>query len=210
MALNTCEIWFNGIKIAFLFLKIAQRLGASPPDPQSLRRLGTPPPTPPLRYFWVTQAFSTRLQSKIFTLFNYSFKCSFFAKSWLSANRQRFQILHPTISLSPKKFLIWKILMTSLQVICGLGPPPNQKFWLRLKIGPCLKNSFKEDLFFWEHLRLCPWPWSRAFLSLASRGSVFGKAVLGLGFFFFVLCLGFEPCVLDSTSGLQYWVIASK
>ena len=30
---------------------------------------------------------------------------------------------------------------------------------------------------------LGPWPWPRAFLSLASRGSVLGKAVLGLGFF---------------------------
>ena len=33
--------------------------------------------------------------------------------------------------------------------------------------------------------------------------SVFGRSVLGLGlrFFFFVLGLGLEPCVLDSTSG---------
>ena len=36
-------------------------------------------------------------------------------------------------------------------------------------------------------------------LSLASRGSVLGKAVLGLGFFC-VLGIGLEPCVLDSTS----------
>ena len=40
-------------------------------------------------------------------------------------------------------------------------------------------------------MRLCPWPWPRAFLSLASRVSVRGKAVLGLGL---------EPCFLDSTS----------
>ena len=45
MALNMCEMWFNGIKIAFFskkLQKIAQQLGASPPDPQSLRRLGAP------------------------------------------------------------------------------------------------------------------------------------------------------------------------
>ena len=42
--------------------------------------------------------------------------------------------------------------------------------------------------------RLCPWPW--AFLSLASRWSVLGRAVL---------CLGLKPCVLDSTS--DYHVI---
>ena len=38
--------------------------------------------------------------------------------------------------------------------------------------------------FFGEHLRLCPWP--RAFLSLASRGSALGRAILGLGLGFFL------------------------
>ena len=36
MVLNTCKVRSNGIKIAFIFQKvtnIAQRLGASPPDP---------------------------------------------------------------------------------------------------------------------------------------------------------------------------------
>ena len=42
----------------------------------------------------------------------------------------------------------------------------------------------KTFFFFGEHLRLCPW--SRTFLSLASRGSVLGKAVLGLGLGFFL------------------------
>ena len=66
-----------------------------------------------------------------------------------------------------------------------------------------LKN-FCEDLFFfffWRALALCVLgPWPRAFLSLASRVSVLGKAVLGLGFF---CVLGLEPCVLDSTSGVK-------
>ena len=49
MALNTCDMWFTDIKIAFFskkLQKIAQRLGASP-DPQSLRRMGAPTPRPP-------------------------------------------------------------------------------------------------------------------------------------------------------------------
>ena len=50
MTLNTYEMWSNGIKIAFFFpkksQKIGQRLGASPPDPQSLRRLRPRPQTP--------------------------------------------------------------------------------------------------------------------------------------------------------------------
>ena len=63
--------------------------------------------------------------------------------------------------------------------------------------GDCRKNFCEDLFFFWRALALCvlgPWPWPRAFLSLASRVSVLGKAVLGLG-------LGLEPCVLDSTSG---------
>ena len=56
------------------------------------------------------------------------------------------------------------------------------------------EKTFEDLCFFKEHLRLCPW-----FLALASRGSVLGMAVLGLGLgFFCVLGLGLEPCVLDS------------
>ena len=50
MALNMCKLWFNGIKIAFLskkLQKIAEQLGASPPDPQNLRLAGAPPLDPP-------------------------------------------------------------------------------------------------------------------------------------------------------------------
>ena len=79
-------------------------------------------------------------------------------------------------------------------------------------------KNFCEDLFFWrspeKFLRkpfflesscacvLSPWP--RAFLSLALKVSVLGKAVLGLGHgFFCVLGLGLAPCVLDSTSAIH-------
>ena len=63
-------------------------------------------------------------------------------------------------------------------------------------------KNFCEDLFFFFLESTCACvlgPWPRAFLSLASRVSVLGKAVLGLGFFC-VLGLGLESCVLDSTS----------
>ena len=63
---------------------------------------------------------------------------------------------------------------------------------------------FVKTFFFVESTCACvlgPWPRPRAFLALALRGSVLGKAVLGLGLgFFCVLGLGLEPCVLDSTS----------
>ena len=85
-----------------------------------------------------------------------------------------------------------KFLITSLHVICGLDLP-NQKFWIRLQIGDCLKNFF-EDLFFFfgEHLQLCPWPReglsserlslvSDFFVSLALASSlVFSNPPLGM------------------------------
>ena len=52
---------FNGIKIAFFskkLQKIAQQLGASPPDPPSVIRLSY-------------TGFLKRLQSYVFALFNY-------------------------------------------------------------------------------------------------------------------------------------------
>ena len=62
-------------------------------------------------------------------------------------------------------------------------------FFLEIAWKIFVKTFF---FFFWRALALCvlgPWPWPRAFLSLASRVSVLGKAVLGLG-----LGLGFFLC----------------
>ena len=59
--------------------------------------------------------------------------------------------------------------------------------------------------FFGEHLRLCPWSWPRAFLSLASRVSVLGKAVLGLGLGF-ILCPWPWPRALCPRLHLCYWL----
>ena len=117
----------------------------------------------------------------MFAFFNYWFKPSPFAKSWLRANRQRFQIFHPTISLSHKNFLFGKILMTSFHVICALGFPQSKILGTPMNWRSPEKNFWR---LFLENTCACvlgPWPW--AFLSFASRGFVLGKAVLGLGFF---------------------------
>ena len=71
MALNMCEMWFNGIKIAFFFKKIAQQLGLRSQTPEASGRWGPRPQTPGLSNVWVTLAFSKRLQSYVFALFNY-------------------------------------------------------------------------------------------------------------------------------------------
>ena len=98
-------------------------------------------------------------------------------------------------------------------------------FWKTSFCGDRLKN-FCEDLsffleiawkifvktffFFWRALALVslvlgPWPWPRAFLSLASRVSVLGKAVLGLGLGFF-LCPWPWPRALCPR--LHLWLIS--
>ena len=64
MALNMCEMWFNGIKIAFFskkLQKIAQQLGASPPDPKVFGRWGPRLQTPVCDTFelhWFSQNVS--------------------------------------------------------------------------------------------------------------------------------------------------------
>ena len=91
--------------------------------------------------------------------------------------------------------------------ICGAL---EKFFGKRFLVEIACKIFVKTFFFFWRALALCvlgTWPWPRAFLSLASRVSVLGKAVLGLGLglgFFCVLGLGLEPCVLDSTSAKYF------
>ena len=82
-------------------------------------------------------------------------------------------------------------------------------FFLRLKFHEIIA-IFARRPFFWRTLVRCVLGhWPRALLALASRGSVLGKSVLGLGFFCalglgFFCALGLEPCVRDSTSGCYF------
>ena len=50
-------------------------------------------------------------------------------------------MFHSMISLSYKKFLFRKFLMTSMHVICGLGFPLNQKSLLRLSYKIRFKSA---------------------------------------------------------------------
>ena len=73
--------------------------------------------------------------------------------------------------------------------------------------------------FFLESTCACvlgPWPWPRAFLSLASRVSVLGKAVLGLGLGFFLcpwpraLCPRLHLCCLCFESYILQFNLISR
>ena len=76
--------------------------------------------------------------------------------------------------------------------------------------GDCLKN-FSEDVFFLESTCACVlglWPWPRAFLSLASRGAVLGRDVLGFDRGFFV-SLALASSLVSSTPPLENSLAAS-
>ena len=66
MAMNTCEMWSNGIKKALFsktLRKIAQRLEAWPPDPKASGRWGLRPQIPVYDTFELqyTSLLNTRL-----------------------------------------------------------------------------------------------------------------------------------------------------
>ena len=95
-------------------------------------------------------------------------------KSWSSVNRPQLQIFYSTISLSHQKFLLWKFLLTSLQVICGL-PPPFQSKILDLSLCALGPWSLTSSIPVLGPERVCPqevgpWPWFWNFFeSLASN-----------------------------------------
>ena len=124
MALNTCEMWSNSIKIAFFSknYKKRQAAGGFAPRPPSVIRLN----------------YSTLLNSNMSPNLNIF---AFWLLVWaLSLERVPSYVLIPGHGFwssilrylcPPQKVPLSKFLMTSLHVICGL-PPPNQRSWLRL------------------------------------------------------------------------------
>ena len=105
--------------------KIAQRLGVCPHTPIATGGWGLRPQTPVSDTFEYTSLLKTspKLDLHFPTI---SFHPLPSSKSWLSAIWLRLQICHSTISLLHKKFLFRKFMMTSLHVICGLGPPQSK------------------------------------------------------------------------------------
>ena len=110
MALNTCEMWSNGVKQPFFskkLRKIAQRLGAPHPDPRQ-------------QYVWITVHFFTQHVSlfRRFHILTIGLSPPLWTSSKLRANtRPRLLIFHSTMSLPPQKIPLSKFLMTSLHVI---------------------------------------------------------------------------------------------
>ena len=136
-------MWSNGVKTAFFqkLRKIAQRLGASPSYPHSLRWLGDPPSDPRLWYVSITVHFFTKHVSQFrhFHILTIALSPRPWTSFYLHANtRPLFLIFHSTISLPHKKLLFqsfwWRYCMWF--VVCF--PPLKSKSLLRLcRRGMC-------------------------------------------------------------------------
>ena len=115
MALNTCKMWSNDIKLAFFskkLRKIARWLGASPPDPHNLWRLGAPPPDPRLWYVWITVHLFTQTRLSIWTCSHFSYwfrSCPWTSSKLRAYTRPQLLIFHSTISLLPQKIPLLKL-----------------------------------------------------------------------------------------------------
>ena len=130
MALNMCELWSNGFKIALIFQKkttkncpAAKGLALRPP---SLRQLIHLSYTSLLNTFG---GFKLSLQQN---------------PDYVPTHRPRLLIFQSAISLSHKKFFFQKILMTSLHVVCPLPLMKNSGY----AYGPACSYCRKRKHFF--------------------------------------------------------------
>ena len=125
--------------------------------------------------------------------------------SEVESSRTHFEVLGLGLETSsPRKLACPRLEDSTIFLIVKILWSTWKIFWKTSFCEDRLKN-FCEDLFFFFFWRLpeiflwrsfflestcaCvlgPWSWPRAFLSLASRVSVLGKAVLGLGLGFFL------------------------
>ena len=125
MAVNSCEMWSNGIKIAFFFQnlqKLPSSWGLCPQTPIATGGWRLRPKTPVCDTFEYTSFLNTSAKLDIIAFQLLVFALLPLPKSWLSDSRPRLQIFYSTISLPYKKIHFRKFLMTSLHVICGLAP----------------------------------------------------------------------------------------
>ena len=154
---------------SFFFQKNLQKIAPRPPSVLRLR---------------YTTFLNPSLKLNICT-FQLLLKALSYCKILLNWQPATISVLPSYDIFVPQKVPFLKIFDDVIACDLWFGSP-NQSKILATPINWRLPAKIFEDLFFLENTCGCvlgPWPWPRAFLSLASRGSVLEKAVLGLGFF---------------------------
>ena len=139
-----------------------------------------PPKQPPVAYSWL------RTWLGVFTDTHHMVLTEVESSRTSLASRTHFEVLGLGLEASsPRKLACPRLEDSSIFWIVKILCSAWKLFWKTFFRGDRLKN-FCEDLFFFFLESTCACvlgPWPRAFLSLASRVSVLGKAVLGLGLF---------------------------
>ena len=162
MALNMCEMWFNGIKIAFFpknYKNLLNSRGLCPQTPKASGRWGPCPQTTRLWYVLSCTGFlKTSPKLRIWSFQLYLFKPSIFAKSWLSANRQ---IFDDVIACDANRQIFDDV------IACDLWFRPPQPKILATPINWWLPKKLFWSPFFSFSENTCgcvlgPWPWPRA------------------------------------------------
>ena len=101
-----------------------------------------------------------------------------------------------------KKFFSCLNFVENLQICERKSFFFSEVAWFLRKNGKICDNFERRPFLFWRTLSHCVlglWPWPRAFLSLASRGSVLERYVLGLCF---VVSLALALSLMSSTPPL--------
>ena len=209
MALNTCKIWFNGVKAAFFSKNYENRpaAGGFAPDPHSLRRLGAQPPDPRQWYISNTVHFFTQhvFQFRHFYILTIGLSPPSLNEIPVTCQHQATASDLPFCNIfAPTKTSLSKFLMTSLHVICGSAPLPRIKILATPMAEPLSKMlnyekivQIKEFIVWDVLLVICmlfdrggvledtfwsPWPWPWPWpRSLKSLALASKSQVLGLG-----------------------------
>ena len=129
MALNTCETWFNGIKIAFFFPNKLQKncpssggLLSRPPKPPVAESSAS---RPRLWYLGVTLVYSTRLSIYIFAHFSFGFKQkSPLSKILVTCQTQSTASNLPFYDIFARKSSSFENFWWRHCMWCGLPTPP--------------------------------------------------------------------------------------
>ena len=172
MALNTCEMWFNFIKIAVFSKKLTKNrptAGDFAPRPPMPLAAGGSAPGPPsvlrLRYTSFLNA-SPKLDICTFQLL---LKTLSLCKIQLKCQPATISDLSSYDIFVPQKVPLLKIFDDVIACDLWFGPPYQSKILATPTNWRLLEKKFWRPFFFGEHLRLCPWS-----LALASSIPVLG------------------------------------
>ena len=172
MALNTCEMRSNSIKIAFFSQKITKNratAGGFAPRPPKPLEAGGPAPKPPSVIHLSYTSFLITFPKLDICIFQLLVKDLFLCKILVTCKQATtISDLPSQESFVPQVLSLWKHFYDVFSCDLWFRPPPIKNSGYTNELEIACKKSLK-TFFFGERLRLCPWS-----LALASSILVLG------------------------------------